>query len=86
MSPEVVPHTEKDYSIVLHIHGRSLTDDLDDLDVNNALWSIFMNVTLQAAVHLGRDKMEKLRFTKNQLLKSVKQLIQVSERLITDQT
>ena len=30
--------------------------------------------------------MENLRFTKNQLLKSVKQLFQVTERLVTDQT
>ena len=40
-----------------------------------------MNVTLQAAVHFGRDCMENLRFTKNQLLKSVKQLFQVTEKL-----
>ena len=55
-------------------------------DVNTTLRGIFMNVTLQAAVHLGRDNMEILRFTKNQLLKSVKQLFQVPERLIKDQT
>ena len=45
-----------------------------------------MNVTLQAAVHPGREFLENLRFTKNQLLKSVKQLVQVTERLIKDQT
>ena len=45
-----------------------------------------MNVTLQAAVHLGRDYMENQRFTKNQLPKSVKQLFHVTERLIQDQT
>ena len=44
-----------------------------------------MNTTLQAAVHLGQAKMENLRFTKNQLLKSVKQLFQVTENLIEDQ-
>ena len=44
-----------------------------------------MNVTLPAAVHLGRDPMQNLRFTKNQLLKSVKQLFQVTEKLIEDQ-
>ena len=58
MSPAVVPHMEKVHSIVRQINGRSPTDDLNDLDVNNAVWSIFMNVTLQAAVHLGRDYME----------------------------
>ena len=40
-----------------------------------------MNVTLQAAVHLGRDCMDNLRFTK-----TVKQLFQVTEKLIMDQT
>ena len=69
---------EKVYSIVRQIYGRSPTDDLNDLDENNALWGIFMNVTLQAAVHLGRDYMVNPRFTKNQLLMSVKQLFQVT--------
>ena len=45
-----------------------------------------MNVTHQAAVHLGRDYMENLQFTKNQVLKSLKQLFQVTERLIKGQT
>ena len=46
-------------------------DDLNDLDVNNVIWRIFY--------------MENLRFTKNQLLKSVEQLFQVTEKLIMDQ-
>ena len=75
---------EKVYSIVRQVYGRSPTDDLNDLLENNAIWGIFMNVTLQAAVHLGRDYMENLRFTKNQLLKS--RLFQVTEKLIKDQT
>ena len=78
MSPAAVPHMEKVYSIVRQIYGRSPTDDLNDLDENNALWGIFMNVTLQAAVHLGRDYMVNPRFTKNQLLMSVKQFFQVT--------
>ena len=45
-----------------------------------------MNVTIQAAVHLGRDFLENLRLTKNQLLKSAKQLFQVTEKLIGDKT
>ena len=61
---------EKVYSIVKQIYGTSPTDDLDDLDVNNATWSVFVDVTLQAAVHLGRDHKENLRFNKNQLLLS----------------
>ena len=37
MSPAVVPHMEKVYSNVRQIYGRSPTDDLNDLDVNNAV-------------------------------------------------
>ena len=45
-----------------------------------------MSVTLQAAVHQGKDYTENLRSTRNQPLKSVKRLFQMTERLITDQT
>ena len=76
MSPAVVPHMEKVHSIVRKIYGRSPTDDLNDLDVNTALWGKLMNVTLQAAVPFGRDYVENLRFTMNQLLKSLKQMFQ----------
>ena len=48
--------------------------------------SIFMSVTLQPSVHLGKDYRENLRSTKNQPKKSLRQLFQVIERLITDQT
>ena len=44
-----------------------------------------MNVTLQAAVNTGRDYLENLRFTQNQLLKSVKLFFQVTEMLNKDQ-
>ena len=86
MSPAALLHMEKVYSIVRQIYGRSPTDDLNDLDVNNAVWGTFMNVTLQAAVHLGRDFLENPRFTKNQLLMSAKQLFQMTGKLIKDQT
>ena len=45
-----------------------------------------MSVTLQAAVLLGKVYTENLRSTKNQLVKSLRQIFQVTERLITDQT
>ena len=86
LSPAVVPHMESVYSIVRKNNDRDPTDSLADLNVNTALWGFLMNVTLQAAVHLGRDYMENLRLTKNQLLKSVKQFFKVTEKLITDQT
>ena len=77
---------EKVFSIVRRRYGRSPTDQMKDLDVNTAIWGIFMSVILQAAVHLVEDNTENLRSTKNQHLKSLKQLFQVTERLITDQT
>ena len=54
--------------------------------MNTAVWGMFMNVTLQAAFPLGRDDIENLQFTKIELLKSVKQFFQVTEKLIEDQT
>ena len=59
---------------------------MKDLDVKTATWGIFLSVSLQAAVHLGKDCTENLRSTQNQPLKSLRQLFQVTERLITDQT
>ena len=77
---------KKVFSIVRQTYGRSLTDPMKDLGVNTAMWGIFMSVALQAAVHLGNDYTEYLRSTKNQNLKSVKQLFQMTGRLITDHT
>ena len=79
-SPASVPHMEKIYPILRQVYGRSPTDDLNDFDVNNAIWVKIMKVTLQAAVHLGRGLCGEIRFTMNQLLKSVKQLFQMTEK------
>ena len=45
-----------------------------------------MSVTLRLAVHLWQEFSENLRSTQDQPLKSAKQLFQMTERLITDQT
>ena len=74
----------KVHSIAQKMYGRSSVDELNDLDVNTALWGIFVNVTLEAAVHLDQDHMENLRFSKKQLLKSVKEFFQMTEKLIKD--
>ena len=65
-SPDSVPHMEKDFSIARKIYDRKPTDNLKDLDVNPAIWGILISVTLQAAVHLGRDYSLNLRSVKNQ--------------------
>ena len=65
---------------------RKPTDNLKCLDVNIAVWGIFVSVTLQAAVHLGRDYSVNLRSVKNQSSKSVDQLFRTTEKLIQEQT
>ena len=55
ISPDCVLHMEKVFSIIRKIYDPKPTDDLKDLDVNTAIWCEVMSVTLQAAVHLGRD-------------------------------
>ena len=76
MSPAVVPHMDTVLSIVTKIYEREPTDNMDDLDVNAAIWAIFQNTTHQAAVHFVRDYEVTLRFVKNHLWKSVEQLFQ----------
>ena len=44
-----------------------------------------MSVSLQAAVHLGKDYSENPRSTRKQSMRSLKQLFHVSGKLITDQ-
>ena len=86
ISPDYVQHMEKVFSIVRQKYGRSSTDPMKDFDVNTTVWGTSMSVTLQAAVHLGKHYTKNLRSAQNQPLKSVKQLFQMTERLITDQT
>ena len=59
---------------------------MDDLDVNMAIWGIFLNATLRAAVHLGQDHEANLRQVKNNLWNSVGQLFRESGKLISDQS
>ena len=59
-SPDCVPHTEKVFSIVRQTYGRSPVGDLNDFDLNTAIWGIFVSVALQAAAHLGQDFTENL--------------------------
>ena len=66
---------EKVFSIARQIYDRKPTDNLKDLDVSTAIWGTFMSVTLQAAVHLGRDYSLNLRSVKNQSSKSVEHLL-----------
>ena len=46
---------DKVYSVVRKTYDRKPTVEMEDLDVNAAIWRMFMITTLQAAVHLGKD-------------------------------
>ena len=84
MSPATFHHTEAVFSIVRWVYGRDHDDPMDDLDVNMAIWGIFLNATLRAAaVHLGQDYEANLRYVKNDLWNTVGQLI--NEGWKTDQ-
>ena len=65
------------FSIVRKIYDREPTVNMDDLDVNT---------TLHSAGHLGPVHAENLRFAKNHLWKSLKQLSKETEELIKNQT
>ena len=86
MSPDFAPHMDKVFSIQRKIYDWKPTDNLKDFDVNTAIWSILMSITLQAAVHLGRDYSQNLRSFKNQSSKFVEHLFRTTEKLIKELT
>ena len=74
MSPAIVHHVEAVFSFVRKIYERGPDDPVDDLGVNMAIWGIFLNTTFQAAVILDKTTRQFLRFVKNHLWNSVRQL------------
>ena len=71
---------EKVYSIVTQTYDRGPTDGMEDLNVNAAIWGMFMNTTHQAAVHLGQDYDQNLRFVENHFCSSLKKLFKETEK------
>ena len=67
VSPATVHHTKGNVLDRQGIYGLEHDDPMDDFDVNVAIWGIFMNATLRAAVHLGQDYEANLRYVKNNL-------------------
>ena len=61
-------------------------DPMEDLNVNQAIWRMFTNTTLRAAVRLGQDCDMNLRFVKSYLWKTTGQLSSETEKLISGQT
>ena len=83
VSPATVHHAEAVFPTVRRICGRGPDDPVGDLDVNMAFWGIFLNTTLQAAVHLGQDCEANLRYVKNHLWNSG-QLFNETGKLISE--
>ena len=54
--------------------------------MNAAIWGLFMNTTPQAAVHLGQDDDQNLRFVKDRFWSSLKKLFKETQKLIKNQT
>ena len=53
--------------------------------MNMAIWDIFLNATLRAAVHLGQDYEANLRCMTNNLWNSVEQFFRETGKLISEQ-
>ena len=86
VSPHTVHKTEAVFSMIREIYGRKPGDPLKDLNVNLAIWGMFMNTPLRSVVHLGKDYEANLRYVKNRLLKTAGQLFRETEKLVSDQT
>ena len=87
ISPATVHHMEAVFSIVRNIYGREHDDPMDGLDVNLAIQGIFLNTTLQAAVHLGQDCEANLRYVEESSFGTVWESYSMkTEKLIGEQT
>ena len=85
ISPGTSHYLEAVFSMVRKIYGKPPGDPTEDLNVFVAIWGMFMNTTLRAAVHLGKDHDTNLRFVKNFLWKATGQLFRETEKLISGQ-
>ena len=65
--------------MVRKIYGRPSGDLMEDLDVNVAIWRVFMNATLKAAIHLGNDHDVNFKHVKNSFWSSAGQLFGETE-------
>ena len=59
---------------------------MEDLDVKAAIWGVCLITTPQAAVHLGQDFDQNLRFAENHFWSSLKKLFKETEKMIKNQT
>ena len=81
-----VGHLEKIYSNKRQKLGHQPEDDMPEIDGNMMTWGMFMSAAMKAAVHLGQDYQNNLRSTKNTDFEKIKQLFDIAQKLILDQT
>ena len=86
ISPQTISCTEAVYDMVRKIYERPSDDLMEDLDVNMAIWRVFVNATLKATFHLGSYLDVILRLVKNSFWRSTGQLFGETENLISGRT
>ena len=87
MSPQTISDTEAVYDMLRKIYGRPSDDPMEDLDVNAAIWGVFMNATLKAGSHFRNDHDVNLRHVKNSFWRSAGQpFFGETEKLISGLT
>ena len=72
ISPNTSHFLEAVFSMVRKIYGRQPGDPMTYLIVNLAIWWMFRNAILRAAVHLGNDCDMNLKVVKNYLWKTLR--------------
>ena len=72
--------------MVRKIYGKPPGDPMEDLNAMLAVWGMFMNTTIRAAVHLGKDYDTNLRCVNNHPWESLGQLFCEIKRLISEQS
>ena len=65
ISRDTSHYMEAVFSTVRKIYGKPPGDLMEDLNVIPAIWGMFMNATLRAAVDLGQDCGVNFRYVKN---------------------
>ena len=86
ISPNTSHYLEAVFSMVRKIYGRQPGDPVKYLHVSLSICTVFLNTTLRAAVHLGKDYDTNLRIVQNFLWRTTGQLFRETEKLINSQT
>ena len=66
--------------MVSKINGKQPNDPMEDLNVKSAIWRMFMNTTLQTAVHLWTDYETNFHYAKNRIWECLGQIIWWNEK------